>query len=115
MDVRELGGGAKAAQMLEDANIIVNANLLPGDRLEQSMNPSGIRIGVQELTRIGMKEKDMQVVAELFKRVLIDKEDPKKVAEDVKEFKAQFKEVHYCFKVKEFRPYEYIKLVELQE
>ncbi|MCD6158547.1 MAG: serine hydroxymethyltransferase [Euryarchaeota archaeon] len=115
VDVRELGGGAKAAQMLEDANIIVNANLLPGDRLEQSMNPSGIRIGVQELTRIGMKEKDMQVVAELFKRVLIDKEDPKKVAEDVKEFKAQFKEVHYCFKVKEFRPYEYIKLVELQE
>jgi len=113
VNVSELGGGAKAAQLLEEANIIVNANLLPGDPLEKAMNPSGIRIGVQELTRIGMKEKDMETVAEFFKRVLIDKEDPKKVAEDVREFKAQFNEVQYCFKVKEFKPYEYIKLVEL--
>ncbi len=118
VNVSSLGGGAKAAQLLEEANIIVNANLLPGDKLEQAMNPSGLRIGVQELTRIGMKESEMKEIAEIFREVLIEKRDPKKVAEKVKELKDQFKEVEYCFKVKrakeppELRPYEYIKILE---
>ena len=30
------------------------------------MHPSGLRLGVQELTRVGMKPNDMKTVAECF-------------------------------------------------
>ena len=39
------GAGAKAAQMLEDAGIITNMNMLPGDT--KAMTPSGLRLGVR--------------------------------------------------------------------
>jgi len=90
-------GGRKAVEDLEKANIITNKNLMPGDDSRQSQDPSGIRLGSQEMTRIGMKEKDMEIVAEFFKRVLIRKEDPLKVGEDVREFKKDFQTIHYCF------------------
>jgi len=98
LDVRELGGGTKVALMLEKANIIVNKNMLPWDRPEDIKNPSGIRIGVQEVTRIGMREGDMEVLAEYFYKVLIKREDPAKVAEEVREFRGKFKELLYTFK-----------------
>ncbi len=99
LDVRNLGGGAKVAELLEQANIIVNKNLLPHDPPDAIKNPSGIRIGVQEMTRFGMKESDMEVIAEFFKKVLIDRVDPSKVREEVKEFRKQFLEVRYTFDV----------------
>ena len=43
------GAGAAAAQLLEDAGIVTNMNMLPGDT--KAMTPSGLRLGVQELTR----------------------------------------------------------------
>ncbi|MEA1997936.1 MAG: serine hydroxymethyltransferase, partial [Euryarchaeota archaeon] len=46
------GGGAVVAEKLEKANIIINKNMLPSDKDPEK--PAGIRIGVQELTRIGM-------------------------------------------------------------
>ncbi|MBN1540086.1 MAG: serine hydroxymethyltransferase [Candidatus Thermoplasmatota archaeon] len=96
LDVSKQGGGAPCALDLETANIITNKNLIPDDP-GTSMRPSGLRLGAQELTRIGMKESHMSEVADLFKRVLIDKEDPLKVREDVKEFKRDFQTIHYCF------------------
>jgi len=65
--------GAWAAEQLEKAGIIANMNMVPED--EQPMHPSGIRLGVQELTRLGMKEGEMQDVAMFFKRVLKNRED----------------------------------------
>src|ERR1051325_850775 len=47
------GKGKWAAELLEKAGIITNMNLVPGDT--KAMNPSGLRLGTQELTRIGMK------------------------------------------------------------
>ena len=52
------------AQRLEASDIIVNYNLLPHDR--DARNPSGLRIGVQEMTRYGMREAEMQRLAELL-------------------------------------------------
>ena len=68
---------------LENANIIVNRQLLPGDIQagRHYTNPGGIRIGTSEITRIGMKKSDMVEVAQFIKRVIIDKQDPKKVKE----------------------------------
>ena len=96
MDVSEQGGGAPCSLDLETANIITNKNLIPDDP-GTAMRPSGLRIGAQELTRIGMKESQMSEVADLMKRVMIDKEDPLKVREDVKALKSNFRTVHYCF------------------
>lgn len=97
VDVSEHGGGAKVAAALEEASIIVNKNLLPEDPPESVADPSGIRLGTQEMTRFGMKESDMEEIAFFMKRVVIDKEDPKKVGEKVVEFRRWFREIRYAF------------------
>lgn len=99
IDVREHGGGAKNAELLEKANIIVNKNMLPWDKPEDIKNPSGIRLGVQEVTRWGMKEDDMRTIAELMRLVVIDKKDPEEVKNKVIEFRKNFLEIHYGFKI----------------
>ena len=48
------------------------------------MHPSGIRIGVPEITRLGMEESEMEEIANFIKRVVIDKQDPILIANDVK-------------------------------
>ncbi len=103
VDVKELGGGGKAAVLLEKANIILNKNMLPWDRPEDIKNPSGLRIGVQEVTRIGMGPDEMKEIAAYMRRVLIDGEDPAKVASEVAEFRRQFTEIKYCIPLSEAR------------
>ncbi len=95
VDVTEHGGGAEVALNLERANVITNKNLLPTDT--SPVRPSGIRLGSQELTRIGMRESDMQDVADLIARVVAKGEDPKKVARDVAAMRREFRSVHFCF------------------
>ena len=89
------GAGAKAADLLEQAGIITNMNMLPGDT--KAMTPSGLRLGVQELTRVGMGTDEMIDVARFYSRVLIDNEDPKDVKRDVHDFKSQYQVIRYCF------------------
>ncbi len=89
------GAGAKAARLLEDAGIITNMNMLPGDT--KAMTPSGLRLGVQELTRVGMGPREMEEVAQLYARVLIKNEDPQLVKADVKTLKSNHQVIRYCF------------------
>lgn len=97
VDVSKNGGGSVLAAKLEKANIITNKNLFPWDDVHTTDNPSGLRLGTQELTRIGMKEREMKDVAELFRRVIIDREQPEKVKKDVVLLKSQYQTVRYCF------------------
>ena len=90
------GAGRKAASILEDAGIITNMNMLPGDT--KAMSPSGLRLGVQELTRHGMGVNEMEEVAECFRRVLIDGEEPEKVKDRVNSIRSNFQDVKYCFR-----------------
>jgi len=99
VDVAELGRGTKMAKMLEEANIIVNKNMLPYDRPEDVKDPSGLRIGTQEITRWGMKKDEMKEIAKFMRMVVIDKRDPKEVAKKVSEFRKNFMEVQYGFKI----------------
>jgi len=89
------GAGAKAADLLEQAGIITNMNMLPGDT--KAMTPSGLRLGVQELTRVGMGTDEMIDVAGFFARVLLQNEDPQKVKKDVTQFKSEYQVIRYCF------------------
>ena len=89
------GAGAKAADLLERAGIITNMNMLPGDT--KAMSPSGLRLGVQELTRVGMGTDEMTDVARFYARVLLEQEDPSKVKADVREFKSNYQIIRYCF------------------
>ncbi|MDR0523751.1 MAG: serine hydroxymethyltransferase [Candidatus Methanoplasma sp.] len=109
LDVSAFGGGKECAQLLEDANIICNKNMLPSDT--SAVRPSGLRLGAQEMTRIGMREGDMREVASLIARVVKGREDPKRVKEDVKSFKKGFTGIRYCFNEGE-PAYGYHKLVE---
>ena len=97
VDISKNGGGRKIADNYENSNIIINKNLLPWDKLEKTGNPSGIRIGTQEVTRVGMKESEMKQIAELMKRLALDGEKPEKVRGDVIELKKNFNKVRYCF------------------
>ncbi len=98
LDVSEKGGAAKIVKDLEEAYIITNKNLLPKDPPTAIANPSGIRIGVQEMTRFGMKEDDMRTIATFIKRV-IDGEDPAKVRKEVIEFRSRYQKVHYGYQL----------------
>jgi glycine hydroxymethyltransferase len=94
IDMSDFGGGDAAARDLKDNRIIVNMNLLPFEPLDLVTNPAGIRIGVQEMTRVGMKEQEMERIAELFKCCLADK---RFVGDEVREFRAPFQKVRYSF------------------
>ncbi len=96
---------------LEKANIIVNRQLIPGD-IKAGRNyfhPGGIRLGVAEITRLGMKESEMKQVAEFIKKVIIDKKEKKKIGLEVKRFRKDYQKVHYCFDNK-LGAYDYIRL-----
>ncbi len=97
IDVRENKGGKSVAETLERANIICNKNLLPWDKDEDSENPSGLRLGVQECTRTGMKESEMDHIANLITRVVIKGENAEKIKEEVIQFRKDYLLTKYCF------------------
>ncbi len=102
------GKGKEASKKLENAGIVTNMNTIPGDA--DPLNPSGLRLGTPELTRIGMKKSEMDQVAEFYEKVLIKNEDTKKIKKEIKEFRKNYQELHYCFK-EGFRGYDYHKLI----
>ena len=97
------GAGAKAAKMLEDAGIITNMNMLPGDT--KALSPSGLRLGVQELTRVGMGKREMEEVARLFAKALIAEKDLSAVKQEVHDLKSSFHTIRYCFNEEEHTGY----------
>jgi len=83
LDYGSFEQGGAIARKLEKANIIV-------DR--------GVRLGVCEATRRGMKEDEMGRIAVFMERVIADGEDPRRVKEDVMKLAEEFQETEYCFK-----------------
>ena len=104
MNVADVKNASILAKELEANNIILNKNLIPGDDVDNSDNPSGIRIGTQEVTRLGMKESEMKDIAHLIKKVAMDDAN---IKDEVIEFVEDYKNVHYAFEEKE--AYKFIK------
>ena len=97
VDIRGYGGGNKIAQDLEDANIILNKNLLPYDDQSSKENPSGLRVGFQDITRRGFMEGDIKHLCDLMLDVIKAKRTPAQVKVDVLALKKEFSQVKYGF------------------
>ena len=83
--------GCAVAQDLEESNIIVNYQAIPSD--ESFTSSSGLRIGVAEMTRFGMKEADFREFAPLF----VEAVQGKNVGEEVTRFRERFQTMYFCF------------------
>lgn len=88
MDVSNFGGSYKASRLLEDCQILTSDDFGGPDK--------EIRIGTAEITRRGMKEKDMKKVADFFERVLVNQENEDQIVKDLKDYLDQFNDCSYC-------------------
>jgi glycine hydroxymethyltransferase len=84
--------GADAETALSKAGITVNKNTVPFDP-RPPFSPSGIRLGTPALTSRGLKEKEMEQVAEWIDQAITHSSDDKalnKLSAEVKEFAKSF-------------------------
>lgn len=98
--VSKYGTGNELAQRLEQNNIVANYQALPDD--ETFLEASGIRMGVQEMTRYGMTEEDFRTLAGYVADVIIRNVDTRgKIAE----FRKNFLTMHYCLSLEKTAPF----------
>jgi aminomethyltransferase len=91
------GRGHEVAGRLEANNIICNYQGLPDE--EAFTAAGGLRLGVSEMTRFGMREADFGTLADLMAAVILEGADVKK---RVRELRAGFTELGYCFTGSDF-------------
>ncbi len=83
LDNNRIDSGINHTKILEEANMIVD---------------KGTRIGTCEVTRRGMKETEMERIAELIARVMVKREQPERVRKEVIKLREEFDNLEYCFK-----------------
>ena len=84
--------GKKASAVLGEVNITINKNLIPFDSKPPAV-ASGIRIGTPAITTRGIKEKDVEKIAEFIDKGLSNKDNPEElkiIKEKVLEFTRKF-------------------------
>ena len=97
--VRQYGLGEDIASRLEDNNIITNYQALPDDN--GFVGSSGVRMGVQEMTRFGMKEEDFIELADYMADCIKRK---RKIIEKIKVFRERFQTMQYCLPMEKAAP-----------
>jgi len=84
--------GSEAEKVLDKIGLTLNKNAIPNDTLPP-FKPGGIRLGTPAITSRGMKESDMEMVAEWMLQAIKSKNDSKAldaIKNQVKEFCLQF-------------------------
>ena len=93
------GKGPAMANRLEENNIIVNYQGAPDD--EGFTAASCLRMGVQEMTRFGMKEEDFGELADHISQVILK---GRSLAGEVSQLRKRFTEMKYCLPLEEATP-----------
>ena len=97
--VRAHGTGEEIARRLEDNNILTNYQALPDDT--SFVDSSGIRLGVQEMTRFGLGEADFERLAYFIAEVVLH---GRSIAAEVAAARAQHLVMRYCLPPEEALP-----------
>lgn len=97
--VSDHGTGEAIARRLEENNIVVNYQALPDDA--SFVDSSGIRMGVQEMTRFGMREGDFEGLAALLADCVLR---DRRVGGEVTRLRAGFTRMGYCLPEEEAIP-----------
>jgi aminomethyltransferase len=90
------GKGPAMANQLEESNILVNYQGAPDD--EGFTAASCLRMGVQEMTRFGMREEDFGELADYISQVILS---GRSLAAQVSQYRKRFTEMRYCLPAKE--------------
>lgn len=88
LDARQAGGGTHVALHLRQANLLASAIGLP------TGTDDGVRIGTNELARIGATPDHMADLADLLARAW-QADDPTVIGSEVTRFRSQFDQVHF--------------------
>jgi aminomethyltransferase len=91
--------GPEMARRLEENNVIVNYQALPDD--EGFTASSGLRMGVQEMTRLAMKEGDFGKLAEMMADIILRNRPAK---EEVTRLRSRFLQMQYCLSEEKAKP-----------
>jgi glycine/serine hydroxymethyltransferase len=97
--VKAFGPGMDIARRLEENNVLTNYQALPDDG--SFLESSGIRLGVQEMTRFGMKEKDFDTLAGLMADIIIR---GRSARDDVARYRENFLTMGYALPPAEALP-----------
>lgn len=90
--------GAEVARALEERNIICNYQAIPSD--EGFTASSALRLGVSEMTRFGMVERDFAELAGLMAAAI---RDEKGIADQIARFRGRFRDLQFTFDDAGFR------------
>ncbi|HEY7976016.1 MAG TPA: aminotransferase class I/II-fold pyridoxal phosphate-dependent enzyme [Ktedonobacterales bacterium] len=93
LDARPFGGGGHAAQRLARCAIHSSGIGLPGEEIPGEYN--GLRFGVQEVTRWGMRPDQMHIIAYLVADRLLDRRPPHAIWREVRMLRRDFQRLRY--------------------
>lgn len=92
--VDALYNAKEVVQLLSEANIMTNSFQLPWNTRDME---TGIRIGTNEVTRLQMKEQDMEIIAKLMADVILKRRSPFSIRKEVLLLRENFQQIGYCF------------------
>ena len=95
VEASRFGGGTRAARLAEASNVLFSGIPLPLTVIAGDYN--GIRLGVQEITRLGMGESEMAFVATFIKLALTQPDQAEATRVEVREFRKEFRTVRFGF------------------
>ncbi len=84
--------GRVTQDVLDKIGLSANCNSIPDDKLPP-FRPSGLRLGTPAMTTRGLKETDMELIAEWMKQAILNKNDDKKLSKlkaEVTDFATKF-------------------------